>query len=71
MKYLNNILFLFPVNIACVDDMVVKNNCTTNNGTWYNKTCVYSDMVDNETFHNIKEMTANIKHVSASEEYFQ
>lgn len=55
---------------ACVDDMVVKNNCTKNNGTWFNSTCVYPYSVDNATYSKIQEISGNIKHISASEEYF-
>ena len=49
-------------------------NCTQTNGTFYNATCYYRDVVGEEAYSdilNITNITSRVKPISPSDEYFQ
>ena len=71
---------LFKPNASCLGNVsdcmtmekqIVKNNCTSYNGTFWNSTCFYKDMVDNTEYDKIANLSAECKPASATDEYFQ
>ncbi|CAG5120902.1 unnamed protein product, partial [Candidula unifasciata] len=56
----------------CLVNPAIMNNCTQNNGTWYNNTCFLAGQTDDTILGHIKELAASshFKYKSASDDYF-